>query len=193
MPAGYSGTTMTGPPREPRGAAAPLTGVIAERLDRMLELDLALVDLVALRGQRRRRCPATVIEPKSLPSSPALPVSGQRDGRRAARPAARPRPSRRCVPGAARPGLRGDALLVALGGLVGQAVRQQEVAGVARASPAPARRPCRGTSRPRAGSLPSSVVSSGGRRRSRRRKSSQVSASPSERRARPERTATGTR
>ena len=114
-----------------------------------------------------------------MPSSPALPVKRERappTGSAAIRSASARSAG---VAGAARAGLRRDPLLVALGRLVGEALRAGGSSGRTRASPAPARRPCRGSSCPRAGSLRSSVVSSGGRRRSRRRKSSQVSASPS--------------
>ena len=75
-----------------------------------------------------------VMDPNSLPSSPALRVKVSST---AARPAAAGHGGVLLGGQADGPrlGLGDDALLVALGGLVGEALRQQEVARVARLHP----------------------------------------------------------
>src|SRR4029077_18395133 len=103
--------------------------MLTQRLDGMLELDTTTVDLVAL-GRQRRGNVLGGDRSEQLAFFTSLARERHRD-RAQLRGRALRLSALRLVPDATGAGFRGDALLVPLGGLEGQALREQIVAGIA--------------------------------------------------------------
>ena len=124
------------------GVQANRNAIDAERLDRLVQVDLALLDVEALRLELRAMS-AAVTEPNSLPSSP---TRAEKVSETCSSFSPAPAPSPTLVLGGLEAGaLLLDALHVARRRLVGEAVGEEKVAGEARSTftMSPVGRACR--------------------------------------------------